>query len=69
MFTEEDFQVIGTASPFKEWAKSIKAAAFENTKDNSSPPLFINQWHSDNFSDYLIKKLQCTPNSSIVVLF
>ena len=52
MFTEEEFQIAGSASPFK---KSVKDEALLKCDSNANGS--SNQFHSETFSDYLTNKL------------
>ena len=55
LFTEEEFQIVGSASPFKEWAKFVQEEAMQTFESDSQGS--TNPYHSDTFSDYLIKRL------------
>ena len=55
LFTEEEFQIVGSASPFKEWATSVQEEALRKSESDSEGS--TNPYFSETFSQHLIKKL------------
>ena len=59
-FTEEEFQVLGSASPFKDWNNEIISKAqklIDEMSVENKTDLFVNPLCSATFRDYLKKKL------------
>lgn len=65
-FSEEDYHMMGTATPFKVFSNKIYASSTKYIVKESETDVSANQWYCEVFSDLLLKK--SSSNISTVVL-